>query len=68
MIFDLSKNRYIKNKKKILIFSCLFLKLKFLFIFHFIILSIELINSIESINNKNVIQRQKKIQKLILIN
>ena len=61
MIFDLSENRYIKNeKKKKSIFSFLFSNSKFSFIFHLIVSSIELINLIDLISNKNVIQRQKE--------
>ena len=60
MTFDQSKNRYTKNKIKKSIFSLLFLNLKFSFIFHSIVSLIKLINSMNSIINKNVIQRRKK--------
>ena len=66
MISNLSKNRYIENKKKS-IFSFLFSNSKFLFIFHLIVSSIKLINLIDSINNKNVIQRRKKKKKILEI-
>ena len=60
MIFDLSKSRYTENEKKKSIFSFSLLNLKFSFYFHSIVSSIELINPIDSISSKNVIQRRKK--------
>ena len=59
MIFDSSKNRYTENKKKS-IFSFSFSNSKFSLIFHSIVSSIKLINSIDSISNKNMTQRRKK--------
>ena len=63
----IEKSIHWKWKKKS-IFSFSLSNSKFSFIFHSIASSIELINSTDSINNKNVIQRRKKkFQKLILI-